>query len=69
MPGANADILHARVLQHLGGHHHHDHHLHQPHLKVHHVIVAGRVAVIIEHHQLGHVAELKITKVFLNIRL
>ena len=50
MPGSNLDIVHAGVVLQL---------------EVHDVVVAGRVAVIIEHHHLGHVAELEVVEVLL----
>ena len=72
MPGPDADILHARVLHHLEVYdhhrHHHHHHYHRHHLEVHNVVVAWGVAVVVEHNQLPHVAELKIAKIFLNSR-
>ena len=50
MPGSNLDIVHAGVVLQL---------------EVHDVVVSGRVAVIIEHHHLGHVAELEVVEVLL----
>ena len=50
VPGSNLDIVHAGVVLQL---------------EVHDVVVAGRVAVIIEHHHLGHVAELEVVEVLL----
>ena len=50
MPGSYLDIVHAGVVLQL---------------EVHDVVVSGRVAVIIEHHHLGHVAELEVVEVLL----
>ena len=50
MPGPDLDIVHAGVVLQL---------------EVHDVVVSGRVAVIIEHHHLGHVAELEVVEVLL----
>ena len=50
MPGSDLDIVHAGVVLQL---------------EVHDVVVSGRVAVIIEHHHLGHVAELEVVEVLL----
>lgn len=50
VPAPNVDVVHAGVLQHL---------------EVHDVVVAWRVAILIEHHKLRHVVKVQLSQIFL----
>ena len=50
VPPPDGDVVHAGVLQHL---------------EVHDVVVAWRVAILIEHHKLRHVVKVQLSQIFL----